>query len=127
MMKRVGVGIALAVMVMLAAFLWPRHRAAGGHGGSASTEQARGGRGRLANPFERPKSRISGHVRDAGGKPIAGAQVCAHASSEELSSNETREPICAQTNAGGEYEITNLLPARYSVGAAAPHFKPAHY
>src|SRR5690348_5322106 len=106
MMKRVGVGIALAVAVLLVAFLWPRHRAAGGKSGVAATASGGGSsRGRRADPFSRPKSRITGHVRDASGKPIATAQVCAHAWSEELSSNETRVPLCASAKADGAYEI----------------------
>jgi protocatechuate 3,4-dioxygenase beta subunit len=126
MMKRVGVGIALAVAVLLTAFLWPRHRAAGGRAGDAIANRG-SGRGRLADPFKRPKSGISGHVCDGAGTPTPSAQVCARAWSEELSSNETRVPFCTLSNGNGEYEITNLLPARYSVSAAAPHFKPAHY
>ena len=70
---------------------------------------------------------IAGTVRDETGAPIAGARVCADATSLELPGDMVRDPRCVQTRATGAYAISNLYAADYQVAAMAKQFIPETY
>lgn len=56
-------------------------------------------------------ARVSGTVRDPGGAPVAGANVCAFVSRDAgLATSKERAPTCASSGKDGTYEITGLLP-----------------
>src|SRR5690348_120816 len=62
---------------------------------------------------------IRGVVTDQNGAVVSGAKVT-------LSRKSTGGTQTAQTNASGQFEFTNLLPAAdYSVSIEAPNFKSA--
>jgi protocatechuate 3,4-dioxygenase beta subunit len=95
---------------------------AGASGGSTAVQ-----RGRDRDVRRLPRASIEGTVRDPAGAPISGARVCAFASSSELSQEETRDPICALSGAGGGYRLADLLPARYGVHASAAGRVPGRF
>src|SRR5215467_6971183 len=60
---------------------------------------------------------IRGVVTDQNGAVVSGAQVT-------LTRKSTGGTQSAQTNASGQFEFTNLLPANdYSISIEAPNFK----
>ncbi|MCE9578633.1 MAG: carboxypeptidase regulatory-like domain-containing protein [Deltaproteobacteria bacterium] len=81
-------------------------------------------RGASADPRTLPRGRVSGTVRAHGAGPIAGAQVCATWYARGLGAEETREPLCAITDASGRYALTDLVPGSYQLYGSAAHYKP---
>jgi len=79
------------------------------------------------DPATVARGAIAGTVRDPRGAAVAGAEVCAYASSDELSAEDTRDPRCAASGADGRYRVAGLLPARYEVHAGAPQYMPGQY
>src|SRR4051794_40848421 len=61
---------------------------------------------------------ISGHVKDAGGKPQMGVAV-------EVFTTAAAMPLRAFTDAKGFYLVKNLLPGKYFVKATADTFLPS--
>jgi protocatechuate 3,4-dioxygenase beta subunit len=131
-------------LLILAALLvaW-RRCGGGGAGGSASREPAEGSdlpvapkigagsgaaRAAIDDPRALARGAIRGTVREDGcGAPIAGATVCASWYSDRLGTEDTREPICATTDASGAYALADLVPATYVIDANAPHHLPARW
>ena len=74
-----------------------------------------------------PRGSISGRVTDTTARPIAGASVCAFASSDRLVSTDKRVPRCVTTGTDGRYRIDDLLVANYDVTASAVHYQPARW
>lgn len=113
----------LVALAVLAAWWWRG-------GGEARPVAPRGADPGTAAPVEGPRARpvseppvavgatIAGTVRDALGRPIAGAQVCALASSWALA------PGCARSERDGAYRIGGLPGGRRRVSASAPGFVP---
>lgn len=89
----------------------------------------------MAAPMQPPESAltqrrherasITGTVRDVEGQAIAGAQVCAVASSNLLGASETRWPRCVHSDADGHYLIGDLHGVRHRVSAGAVNRLPA--
>ncbi|MBZ5713586.1 carboxypeptidase regulatory-like domain-containing protein [Nannocystis pusilla] len=79
------------------------------------------------DPHKLQKAAISGTVRDDKGRPLAGAQVCAIASSGRLDARDTFTPPCATSGRDGHYRIEGLWPVRHSVSASAPGHVPTFY
>jgi protocatechuate 3,4-dioxygenase beta subunit len=79
----------------------------------------------------RPRAAVGGHVFDAEGKPVAGAQVCAwpaQSQARALVTAETEVPRCSDTDREGSYGIDDLFPATpLTISAAANGFAPAGY
>lgn len=75
----------------------------------------------------RERATISGRVSDVEGAPIAGATVCAMASSALHSERDTRWPRCADTGADGRYVIADLFGVQHRVSASAVGHLPADY
>ena len=73
------------------------------------------------------RAAFSGMVRGTGGAPLAGAQVCAIASSRLLDPKDTRAPRCATTGRDGRYRLDGLWGVRHTVSAGAPGYVPAFY
>jgi protocatechuate 3,4-dioxygenase beta subunit len=79
----------------------------------------------------RPRASIGGHVLDAEGKAVAGAQVCAwpgQGPGRALVTGETEVPRCSDTDREGSYGLDDLFPGTpLTVSAAAKGFAPAGY
>lgn len=73
------------------------------------------------------RAALSGTVRDPEGSPIAGAQVCASASSRKLLRSDVRSPFCTRTEADGTYRLGGLFPVQHSVSASAPEYRPGEH
>jgi hypothetical protein len=73
------------------------------------------------------KGSIAGMVKDPTGAAIASANVCLARSSQTLSSDLTRDPMCVAVDARGHYEFRELLSADYEVSAAAVGFSPSAF
>ena len=83
-------------------------------------------RGRRIDAATVARGAIEGTVRDKVGAPVV-AQVCGKAASDDLAAVEIGEPVCVTSGADGRYRLSGVLPASYSVGAAARGFIPATY
>jgi hypothetical protein len=70
---------------------------------------------------------VAGLVRGPEGAALAGATVCARASSRHLATTETRDIPCTTSGADGRYQITGLYGVRHRVGASAPNLAPADH
>ena len=70
---------------------------------------------------------VAGKVRGPDGAAVAGATVCARASSRHLATAETRDIPCTTSGADGRYHITSLYGVRHRVGASAPNLAPADH
>lgn len=79
------------------------------------------------DPRTQKRGSIAGTVRDEAKAPISKARVCAGVYAELLPKEITREPLCVETNANGEYQLTNLYVASYVINAGAPRYRPATY
>jgi protocatechuate 3,4-dioxygenase beta subunit len=142
-MRNRGARWAIGAVLILAAILVAWRRCdGGGAGGTASrapvegpdlpvvgkTGPGSGARAVTDDPRVLQRGAIRGTVREeGGGAPIAGATVCASWSSEALGAEQTREPICATTDASGAYALTDLVPATYVIDANAPKHVPSRW
>lgn len=129
----VGLIAAAAAVVVWVAIGRGRHRhghapaattatsAAGADGSHASSSAPR------PDPREQPKATIRGTVREKGGPPLAGAQVCAHWWGHDVGDDVGRDPVCALTAADGRYQLTGVLPGHEEIDASAAGHVPAHY
>lgn len=79
------------------------------------------------DPWQAPRAAVTGTVRDQGGQPIAGAQVCAKLQDRDLAQTERHPPQCATTREDGTYRIEGLLGAEHYLHASAHGFLPARY
>ncbi|WAS93862.1 carboxypeptidase regulatory-like domain-containing protein [Nannocystis punicea] len=70
------------------------------------------------------RASVSGFVKDAKGRPVAGAQVCAVTTSERLTAEERRRPACVTSERDGHYRIAGLFGVRHEVIGSAPGFMP---
>lgn len=67
---------------------------------------------------------MSGRVSDELGAAVAGADVCAVATSERVSSSLTQVPGCTTSGPDGAYTLTGLFRVAHALSAAAPSFSP---
>jgi len=81
----------------------------------------------VVDPRLAERASIAGTVRDLQGAPIAGATVCAHASSSELASADTRLARCSTSEPDGHYRIEGLFAVRHGVTASAAGFIAGGY
>ncbi len=79
------------------------------------------------DPREQPKATVRGTVREKGGPPLAGAQVCAHWWGQDDGGDVGRDPVCARTAADGRYQLTGLLPGHQEIDASAAGHVPARH
>ncbi|HET6584610.1 MAG TPA: carboxypeptidase regulatory-like domain-containing protein [Nannocystaceae bacterium] len=70
---------------------------------------------------------VAGTVREKGGGPLVGADVCAWIGDDAAPSSMLREPLCTTSRADGTYRLTDLPPLRMSVFASAPQHIPGSY
>ena len=132
-------GVVIGVVVVIAVIGWLALRGGGGGGGEDAATRAgsgaAGARGAAGAPerFARldpstvSRGSLAGTVTadDATRAPIARARVCARGASAPLDPELLRAPRCADTDERGRYELRDLLPARYTVSAAARTFRPS--
>jgi protocatechuate 3,4-dioxygenase beta subunit len=118
------------LLLALAGVWWRARERAGDEGGArAPAAQVEAGdvrRGRRIDTATVARAAIDGTVRDEAGAPVA-AHVCGQAASRDLAAEDVRDPVCVTSGADGRYRLSGLLPASYSVDAAAPGFIPASY
>ncbi|MCC6552756.1 MAG: carboxypeptidase regulatory-like domain-containing protein [Polyangiaceae bacterium] len=69
---------------------------------------------------------IAGRVADPAGAPVAGAMVCAAAGAGQGPFDDG-DPTCAPSAQDGRYQIQGLSPARFTLFASAPGYRPAGY
>ncbi|PCC70886.1 PDZ domain (Also known as DHR or GLGF) [Nannocystis exedens] len=81
----------------------------------------------VLNPRFAERATVAGIVRDPQGQPVAGAQVCATTSANELASKDMERPSCTKTERDGHYRIEGLFPVRYAILASAAGFAPGKY
>lgn len=74
-----------------------------------------------------PRAAVSGTVRDAQARPIAGAQVCAKLQDRDLAQTERHPPQCVTTREDGTYRLDGLLAAEHNLHASARGYLPARY
>ncbi|MBV8761462.1 MAG: carboxypeptidase regulatory-like domain-containing protein [Deltaproteobacteria bacterium] len=86
-----------------------------GSGSAASSTAAK----RKADPRSQERAQVTGRIT-AAGKPIAGAHVCADATTNEIA----RDAVCVDSDASGAYELDDLLATDYRLHADARGFKP---
>ncbi|HVV86326.1 MAG TPA: carboxypeptidase regulatory-like domain-containing protein [Kofleriaceae bacterium] len=127
----VGLVAAVAAVVWLAL---GRGRHRHGHAAAGATAAATTATGPHASssaprpdPRQQPKGTIRGTVREQGGPPLAGAQVCAHWWGDDLGDDAGRDPVCTQTAADGRYQLAGLLPGHEEIDASAAGHVPARH
>ena len=91
---------------------------------AAQGDVTAGARGPV-EPTRQARAAIGGTVRERGGGPLAGAQVCATWSAPASIGGEPAEPVCAITDAAGGYQLAGLVPGRHAVIATAAAHVPA--
>lgn len=140
--KRRTTWIAVTLLLLLALVLWWRGRAedasadpdasadgdprsAGKHSIGATAEREAPARSKMRWQDRSPS--VAGTVRVKGGGPIAGADVCAWISDDDVPSAMQREPTCTTSGPDGTYRLTDLAPLWMSVYASAPQHIPATY
>ena len=137
-MKRRLLIVAAVAALGLAFWFWRSQRAtpAQGQGRSLGSGAAATGSGSALDSRDRaarvdPRTlagaSIAGTVKDATGVEVANAMVCADFSSDDISTQQSRDPICVTTDAAGGYVFKALRPADYSIDAMAMGFEPATY
>lgn len=73
------------------------------------------------------RATISGVVRDVGERPVAGAMVCAVATSSLLNAADARRPTCSTSGPDGSYRISDLRGVRQRVSAGAAGYLPVDH
>ncbi|WP_394839528.1 carboxypeptidase regulatory-like domain-containing protein [Pendulispora rubella] len=124
----IALGVLAAALFAFAVYRF-RHRgdvAASGERGDPAVSESTASEV-TASDRDLPRGSVSGRVTDTATKPIAGAQVCAFASSDRLVSIDKRVPRCVTTGADGRYRIEDLLVASYEVTASATNYQPARW
>lgn len=130
MAKRARVVAVAVVLVVLAVGWWATHRhrgetrSPGASSPTAAPTPTGPARARADDPRTRPRAAIAGVVREVGGGPLAGAQVCARIGGADASDEERREPRCTTTDATGHYRLDDLLPVEHLLSAAAAGHEP---
>ena len=131
--------VVLVALAVVGAALWWLLRRDAATSADAATEvasqasaasQAMGPRGRpelVIDPMKLRQASVAGTIRDAKGRPIAGAQVCACAQGGRLVSSDWRTIHCEASGRDGAYRIEGLLGVRHIVNASAPTFIPGPY
>ena len=118
-----AVGLVVS-LVAIAVIVWVLGRggAQGGGRGATSTMAAAGAATRgsgAVDPRSRPRAEIRGTVRDPGGGPLAGAQICSRWWAEGLA-EDSGEPACAIADPTGAYRLTGLVAGTHQLSASAP-------
>lgn len=139
-MSRSTLGLCVALSLLAAlvgAVMWFKWNSdgPGTHGGGEDLDRKI--EAPMAAPMQPPESALSqrrherasvaGTVRDLDGHAIAGAQVCATATSDLLSSSETRWPRCVHSDQDGHYLLGDLYGVRHRVSAGAANYLPADH
>src|SRR5262245_13125553 len=128
LMKRRLVVVAALIVVAAIVGVWRmRGGSAVRSGGPRAESSGSTAASSLSDPRTLARGSISGTVRDEAKAPVARATVCASASSRRQTDALTRAPLCTSTDDQGRYQLGNLLPADYTVGAGAPRFRPAAF
>lgn len=137
MKQKIG-AVAVLVTIAIAFWLWRSQRthstqapvatgsnamAVTGSGSSASLND----RARRIDPTKQARGSIAGTVKDAAGAGVPKAAVCADYWSDDLSTQQTRDPICLTADEHGAYMFKDLLAAEYSIDAVADGFEAATY
>ncbi|HEY3803935.1 MAG TPA: carboxypeptidase regulatory-like domain-containing protein [Kofleriaceae bacterium] len=129
-LTRRRLGIVVGALALLAAVaVWMLHRA-GGHrqaNEKPSASFAHTFAPERIDPRKLERASIAGTIRDEAGKPIAGARVCADASTTDLPYELVRDPRCTMTDARGVYQLADLYAAEYSVAAMARQYLPTRF
>ncbi|HVV86327.1 MAG TPA: carboxypeptidase regulatory-like domain-containing protein [Kofleriaceae bacterium] len=94
-------------------------------GAGALLASSRGAPSALPDARQQTRGEIRGTVREQGGGPIAGAQVCSSWWADGVASADRREPTCTRSDAAGAYRLAGLVPGRHEVSASAPGHAPA--
>lgn len=138
-MKRRTIAIAVLALVVVVGVLLTargRRRASGptnaattastpSPGSAAPTPRARAAA--MPDPRTLSPATLRGVVREPGGAPLAGAQVCTRWWADGLASADTREPVCVLTGADGAYRLAPLVPGRHQPSASAAGHLPRAY
>lgn len=124
MKRKIGIAIGVAIIVMVALWLWHRgsreqqdavsHEAAA----TAGTVSGAAQNGRLGTPAIRGGT-VQGTVRDEANVGIAGVRVCA--------SRHWTTHFCAATDDRGVYRIDQLPAGRFTVFASKEGYLPEVY
>src|SRR5512140_3740420 len=122
MSKRKALGVAVLLAAIAAVTFWKTHGAAPAihatsTAGSVSSGQPGTRERAKADPRTLERASIAGTVTDEDHAPIAGARVCADATSSHISGELVRDPRCTQTDATGHYQLTDLYAAAYTLAA----------
>ncbi len=133
-------GWVLGTILLLALGAWLLGRAGndepgneGERSSAGTTEDSTPSTQAVRRASERPdlateaKATISGTVEDSGGKPIAGAQVCAWASTGDLEGLPAGKPRCTKSESDGHYRLDGLFPVRMVVNAEARGYLPQRW
>jgi hypothetical protein len=126
-----GVGVSIVLLVALGGLAWlfftsePVAPDPAARGPAAPTEPAQGLPGR-EDPLTRRlgAGSVRGRVLSADDAPIAGATVCALATSE-LADDLRRFPTCTSSADDGSYQLAGLLAVPQRIVASAANFLPA--
>lgn len=127
-------GLILAIGLLVAAIagwlLWLGSRSTGvetpASPSGAVARSAAPGRRALAATRPMGLASIAGQVNGPSGAPIAGALVCASVASTMMSPPQG-EPTCATTAQDGQYRLSPLRPARWTLFASAQGHRPRPY
>lgn len=129
--KLAALTLALALVGVLAYVLWPSGSGSdAGSSDTAANTTREGNRraGTRTGPVDRTPARVSGVVLDDRGAPIAGAVVSIAqrtvSRGERATPGAAPEPIAIKTGTDGAFEVTELVPGRYTVAASARGFVP---
>ncbi len=129
----VGLSVIAALVVATLALKWNADGPgtnAGGDGAGRSIEEPAAVTVVAATPVEqrrRERAAVAGTVRDAEGRGIEGAMVCAVASSTLLSTEDRRWPRCTRSGSEGRYRIDDLFGVRQRVSANVAGYLPADH